>query len=190
VGLAQAVASLALVDPEPFVAGGAISEYRFPLLCVTRKRSLAKYVSKVWAYRESTWLARYVLPPMGATAASKLEPFLRGVEAVLDWCAEVGMHPAYAPPGGQLGEQAWDEDRAGLQEINTGDSAWGWLQESAGADVYLSIDVNLVVKERRMPLRAGDAGSPSKLAGIDATEDLASTVDQALKSVVRARRDF
>jgi hypothetical protein len=170
----QAVAAVGTVDPAPFLEGGALSADQLPLLALYRRRSAPRDVSTVYARRDATWQVRYVLPALNYDQARKLDPILRSVEAVLDWAAEYGWHPRYAPPGGALGQQAWAHDLAGLDEVRTGDSTWEWLAPESGGEVYLSLSVDLVVKERRWPLLTTDPGGPGSFAGTDTTFAVAS----------------
>lgn len=189
VGGRRIVSGVSLVDPSAFLTADSLGDYAFPLLAVHRVGSRTAYVSTDYAYRESKWKLRYVLPAMGVKHAEQLEPILRAVEAVVDWVAENPQHPAYAPPGQPPGTPISTPALSGIQEIESGDSVVTADEREGDGMAYLAVSIDLQVKERRMEVERPLAGSPGVLAGIDADEPLGTVGGTTLDGLVEVQTD-
>ena len=174
----SAVNSVALVDPEPYMATDG-AQFRFPLLALWRKKSRSAYISTVYPYREGTWKLRYVLPAMGFETATRIEPIFQAVEEAIDNACHQGYHPQYAPPGGVAGALVFAA--SGMMEIETGDATWDeYVSDEGGGIVHLVFEMELLVKVRKMDVRtpAGSQvqtrGAPVPLGGVDAQLSVAA----------------
>jgi hypothetical protein len=172
----QAVKSVGLVDPVPFMVEES-SQFDYPLLCVYRRRSTPGQVTVNYPFRTSRWEIRYVLPSLGFDAASRLTPIFEAVEASIEDMVWKGYHPQYAPPGGTVGQLVFQ--KAGMMEVETMDSAWEYVDTDGGGIVHAMLKLEWDVKVRKMdvltpPGATTVRGAPVPFSGADATISIAA----------------
>jgi hypothetical protein len=159
------------IDPGPFL--GEHPEFRYPLLALWRIESLYKYKTVNWGHKKSKWGIAWVLPAMNPQQLQKLIAIFNAAENALFAGCEQGWDPAYTPPGGNLGDQAWKIDLAGIEEIGIDEeepAKWGRYADSSSGLLYPAWMGLMNVTERRMPPTGRD-----KFAGGDASIALASS---------------
>jgi len=89
----------------------------------------------------------YVLPPLHASQAEQLIPFLRAIEADIRNRTDQAWDPSYAPPGGTLGDQFDSAAYANVEEIGFLDGAHGAMPAS-GNLVFPTLIMHGFVIER------------------------------------------
>ena len=169
--ITQAVRSVGLVDPIPFMTT-ASAQFSFPLLSVYRKSSTPGQVTTTYPFRTNRWELRYILPGLNFEAASRLTPVFEAVEASIEDMVWKGYHPQYAPPGGSLSQLVFQ--KAGMMEVETGDSAWEYVDMEGSGIVHAMLRMEWDVKVRKMDVRTAPGatavrGAPVPFSGTDAT---------------------
>ena len=109
----------------------------------------------------------YIFPPLHASQAEQLIPFLRAAEAIIRNRTVQAWDPSYAPPGGSIGDQFDSADFANVEEIGFLDGAHGSMPAS-GNLVFPMLIMHGFVIERDM---AVDGQFPA-FSGGDITVDL------------------
>jgi hypothetical protein len=127
-------------DPIPYFQE---NQYKFPLLAAYRKSEKYEFKSAGWYHTISTLNIMWVLPPITAGQAERLNPFrVHVVRTLVDRTLE-GFDTNY-----NAGEQFWKE--SGLEKIGIQSTSYGNIPDVA-SDLYLPtalIECELV--ERRM----------------------------------------
>jgi hypothetical protein len=174
VAIPQAVMSVGLVDPVPFMTESS-TQFSFPLLAVYRKSGKGGWVTTSYPYEEDLWQVRYILPAVNYEAASRLTPIIEAFRgAVVDMLWN-GYHPQYAPPGGTLGQLVFQ--KAGMMEVESGDSEYEYVD--LDGIVHPMLRMEWSVKTRKMDVRNVEGqpatrGAPVPFTGTDTTVALAA----------------
>ena len=172
----QAVKSVGLVDPVPFMAEDS-TEFDYPLLAVYRRGAKGNWVTTSYPYEEERWEVRYILPALGYQAASRLTPIFEAFRAAVLEMLKKGYHPQYAPPGGALGDLVFKD--AGMMSVASGDSAYEYVDTEGGGLVHAMLRMEWDVKVRSMDVRTAPGqsavrGAPVPFSGSDVTVSVAA----------------
>jgi hypothetical protein len=165
------------------------NQFRFPLLCVARKRTQSGRLTASWERDRNTFELTYALPPLDPGQAEAIMPILAAVARDLRHKTTQGFDPGYTPPGGTAGQSPWAV--AGVQDIGFGDPyrdlveivSYGYL-EGAGNLFFPCIVMNGYFSERDMYNRT--AAGAVKFAGGDITADLQASDGTVIAAVIQS----
>lgn len=161
-------------DPKPEYLEDQVA---FPALFLFRTTSRTEQWTASWEHDVTNFTLIYALPPLDAKGSELVLPILPAVAKALRKKLTDAWDPAYAPPGGSLGDQFDSAPYANLQEVGFGE--WGnpkrplseWYKigalPGAGELWFPALVMSGYFVERDM--YAPTAGGPSKFAGGDIT---------------------
>lgn len=111
--LKATVAMTVPFNPEPFLLEEGV---KFPLLGAARSARRFRYIG-TRKVAIDTVRVTYAFQSMLRDQAERLIPFMAAAAAILDNRTEQSFDPAYAPPGGSLGDVVWGAKYAGLCRV-------------------------------------------------------------------------
>jgi hypothetical protein len=110
------------LDPKPILDQDYAS---FPLLAVYRIRGTTDDVTLALRHGTYRIAVDYLLPPLTASQAEILTPFLTSVAAALEEWTEQGFDPDYTPPEGAAGDRPMGETLAQIEGLYFKEVSWG-----------------------------------------------------------------
>lgn len=153
-------------DPDLELVG---NQFKFPLLSIARRVSTHKRKTIGWEDDRSTFDLLYALPPLMGGQAEAVLPILRAVSVVLRHGTTQSFDPAYAPPGGNLGDSPWAVPFAGVEEFGFDSSTYGTMP-GTGTLKFPALIMSGYIVERdfRLPGDAFAGGDiTAALGGVD-----------------------
>lgn len=162
--------------PYPIEVFEKLEQFKYPLLAIYRMNGKYNYRTKVWEHDVGRFGLSYVLPPMTAAQMENVGPILNSAKTILNYMNDQGWDPAYTPPGGSTGEQAWDAHNAGVEEIGIDTWKIGTFP-SQGNLIFPALMIEGVLKERAMLTTKAFSGRSSFTGGdveIDAVDNTGS----------------
>ena len=155
----------------PYDVGPYLTELQAQMPLLACWRGAATYNKLTASYYDDNckFTLAYILPPLHASQAEQIIPFLRAAEAVLRNRTVQAWDPSYTPPGGSLGDQFDSAAYAHIEEIGFLDGAHGSMPAS-GNLMFPALIMHGFVIERD---NAVDGQFPS-FSGGDLEVDLVS----------------
>ncbi len=168
--IASAVAMVVPFDPVPFLTE---TQFKFPLLAISRKSETFNEASVAWPRRVGQWSCMYILPPLTAGQMEAIAPILATIGPVLNGRALLGHDPSYASDA-----SVWTT--AGLERVKVMSASFGAFEGAQGL-VLPCWSAILEVNERASEVEDGF----EEFAGADATVDLEAADETVLATIVQ-----
>ena len=166
--ITSAVAYQLPYDPAPYLQ---TVQDKMPLLAVYRRKSTFEMKTVLQWHRLGEFGITYVLPPLTAGQAEQVLPILHAVGDAIVSVVESGYYPTYTPPGGDIGQSAWE--LSGLSQVGITEEHYGMFP-AAGDLVFPAWTATIALREQRAKPTGYDA-----FGALDANEDLVSSTDQS-----------
>lgn len=170
-GFASAVGEVVPMDPAPFLTQ---NQFKFPLLAIYRTQDVETEHSRFHVVSDCQVTVQYIMPPIVAGHMRIVGPILSAVRSVMLARIEQGQDPTYTPPGGALGDSAWNA--SGLMAIGLQSSKFGGYSD--GEKLYFPTWTGTVLLREQTEFLSSDYDT---FAGSDLHENL---VDPATHTTV------
>lgn len=148
--ISQPVACTLPYEPGPYLM---MEQMPLPALFLFRRTATNDYKTLTRSHEKGVLELDYVLPALSPAQAEHLLPIRHAIRLLLASCIERGFDDAYAPPGGQLGDDVWKA--AGIERVDMNEVTYAGFV--GVGDLYLpAIATTIAIQERN----TGDDGTP------------------------------